>query len=168
VPGDSVTLVNLSRVKGADVFWRLARRFPDTPFLGVRGGYGEQLLERRPNVTVLGPQRDMRDVYARTRVLLMPSRAETWGMVAVEAMASGIPVLARPTAGLRESLGRAGNYPTDDSLDAWQDALARLLSQRGWAGAAARARRRSRELDPAAERRTFADALEDVAAGRAL
>ncbi|WP_262928542.1 glycosyltransferase family 4 protein [Streptomyces sp. CBMA152] len=51
-------------------------------------------------------------VYSRSRVILMPSLYESWGRVAVEAFASGIPVIAHTTPGLVESMGEAGSSPT--------------------------------------------------------
>ncbi|MFE4971343.1 glycosyltransferase [Kitasatospora sp. NPDC056651] len=57
------------------------------------------------------PGHAMRErVYARSRVVLMPSSHESWGRVGVEAFASGIPVIAHPTPGLAECLGHAGIY----------------------------------------------------------
>ena len=155
-PGDAVTLVNLSEDKGAEVFYALAERFPDRPFLGVRGGYGVQVTPRGPgdvpNVTVLDhiPPDQMRDqVYARTRVLLMPSAHESWGRAGVEAMCSGIPVIAAPTPGLRESLGAAGVFCDRGDVDAWEAALRRLLDGRRWKAASRKAKARAAELDPA-------------------
>ncbi|MFI1769152.1 glycosyltransferase family 4 protein [Streptomyces sp. NPDC020800] len=58
-------------------------------------------------------------VYSRSRVMLMPSLYESWGRVAVEAFASGIPVIAHPTPGLVESLGEAGIFAYRDDLNAW-------------------------------------------------
>jgi hypothetical protein len=40
----------------------------------------------------------------------MPSHYESWGMVASEAMASGIPVICSDTPGLRENCGDAAIY----------------------------------------------------------
>lgn len=155
-PGDTVTLVNLSEDKGADVFYALAERFPDRVFLGVRGGYGTQVVpagdDDLPNVEIVDhvPPDRMRDrVYARTRVLLMPSAHESWGRVGVEAMCSGIPVIAHPTAGLRESLGEAGTFCDRDDVDAWETALRRLLDGRRWRAASRRALARAAALDPA-------------------
>lgn len=125
---DAVTLVNLIPPKGSDLFYALAERFPETPFLGVRGGYGEQ--DERPALAeIIGPvpHDSMRDVYARTRVLLVPSEAESWGRVALEAACSGIPVLAAPTPGLLEALPQATFLALDD-LDAWSTALAAALA----------------------------------------
>lgn len=167
VPGDAITAVNLSAAKGGDLFFEIAEQLPELPFLGVRGGYGRQIERRLPNVEIVGPHlpRMAEQVYARTRLLLVPSRAETWGMAAVEALASGIPVLARPLPGLRESLGRAGNWCDSDDPAVWAAEISDLLGARRWAGAAHRARRRSRELDPEAERQRFADAVEAIVRG---
>jgi glycosyltransferase involved in cell wall biosynthesis len=45
--------------------------------------------------------------YAAADLLVLTSRGETYGMVVVEALARGIPVLATATGGLSEALGRA-------------------------------------------------------------
>ena len=166
-PGDRVTLINLNENKGSRLFWELARRMPDVQFIGVRGSYGEQIVERLPNVEVLAhiPGSGMREqVYARTRVLLVPSEYESWGRVAAEASASGIPVLAHPTPGLTECLGGAGTLLDRDRPDDWERVLRRLLSEPGaWDTASSAARARSRELDPAAELNSWCDAVEEVA-----
>src|SRR5690606_34956091 len=91
-PGDHVTMVNLTASKGCEVFYEVARRRRDDRYLGVIGAYGHQIVRRLPNVEIAAHTGNMRDdVYARTRVLLMPSDYESWGRVAVEAIVSGIP-----------------------------------------------------------------------------
>lgn len=172
-PGDCVTLVNLSDDKGAAVFYALAERFPDVPFLGVEGGYGIQWTKRGPddlpNVDTLPhvPAGRMRDeVYARTRILLMPSAKETWGRVGVEAMCSGIPVIAHPTEGLRESLGDAGVFVDRGDLDGWAAALKGLLDKRRWPAASRRAKARAAEINPAAELGEWCAAMERLAMRR--
>jgi hypothetical protein len=117
--GDAITLVNCCEMKGVITAWRVADVLTGHRFLGVRGGYGEQVVARAPNFDTIPSTSDMRQVYERTRILLMPSEFETWGMVAVEAMCSGIPVIAHPTGGLRESLGDAGLFADRDDIDAW-------------------------------------------------
>lgn len=167
-PGDRVTLINCCPAKGGDVLRQLARRMPDTGFLAVEGAYGDQVsYDGLGNVEVL-PCRPggtgMREVYGRTRVLLMPSSYESWGRAGVEAMASGIPVVAAPTPGLVESLGGAGVFVERWDLDGWASALTRLLDDEGedYAAASKRARDRSAELDPAAELAAWCEAVEQL------
>lgn len=172
-PGASVTLVNLSEDKGAETFYALAERFTDQPFLGVRGGYGTQVVphgeDDLPNVEIIDhvPPDQMRcQVYARTRVLLMPSAHESWGRAGIEAMCSGIPVIAHPTAGLRESLGEAGTFCDRGDVDAWEAALRRLLDGRRWRPASRKARERAAELDPADDLNRWCNEVENLARRR--
>lgn len=160
VTGDRVTLVNLSADKGGRLFDLLAASYPNRRFLGVRGGYGKQLMRPRRNVEFMPVQHDMRDVWARTRVLLMPSVKETWGMVGVEAMCSGIPVIAHPTPGLVESLGDAGIFCDRSDLASWRAELARLDDPTEYELASKRALARVDQLDFSQDLARFAGAVE--------
>lgn len=140
-PGDRITLVNLNDHKGSPVFYELARRMPDRRFLAVVGSHGEQIISALPNVDIIGPinPAEMADkVYARTKVLLMPSAYESYGLAAIEASAGGIPVLASHAPGLREALGDDGTFLDRDDIDGWEAALRKVLSPRGWAAASKR------------------------------
>jgi glycosyltransferase involved in cell wall biosynthesis len=119
----------------------------------------------------------MREVYRQTKLLLMPSSYESWGRVAVEAAASGIPTLAAATPGLLEALGDAGTFidtpmefhehwqdPSKD-VDAWERGLRRLLAPRpyGQARKATIARSAEIERERLAEREAWVAAVEDLA-----
>lgn len=144
--GKSVTLVNLWEDKGSKVFYELAKRMPNTPFLGVKGGYGEQVIQSMPNVTIMEHTSEMKDVYGETKVLLMPSKYESFGRVGVEAMASGIPTLAHATPGLLESLGDSGTFADREDVDAWETALRDLLKPAKYGKASKLAKARSKAL----------------------
>jgi hypothetical protein len=163
-PGDHITLINCNPDKGGEVLRDLAKRMPDTRFLAVRGSYGEQVdYSGLSNVEVLDhvSGHDMRErVYARTKVLLMPSSYESWGRVGVEAMASGIPVVAHPTPGLCESLGEAGIFVDRNDLDGYEATLRKLLTRTEYGLASKRAKTRSAELNPSAELAAWCDAVE--------
>lgn len=165
-PGDRITLINLFANKGAATFWALANRMPDAEFLAVRGGYGEQVIPEAipPNVEVIGNTPNVRDdVYARTRILLMPSEYESWGRVGVEAMCSGIPVIAHPTPGLVESLGPAGIFIDRDDIDGWEQAIRVLLKPARWRAASKAARTRAAELDPTEDLALWRSSIESLA-----
>jgi len=168
-PGACITLVNCTVTKGVGVLEELAQRMPDRKFLAVRGGYGEQQPPDLHNVQVLDHMdgHRMRDeVYARTRILLMPSDYESWGRVGVEAMTSGIPVIAHPTDGLTESLGRAGIFHDRDDIDAWQQAIEQLDDAAAYRAVSRRAKARAKALDPGADLAAWCATVEEVASAR--
>lgn len=168
-PGDAITLINLFESKGSTTFYGLAERFPDRTFLGVKGAYGKQEIRDLPNVEVLDHidgDHMAAKVYGRTRVLLIPSIYESYGRVGVEAMCSGIPVIAHPTPGLKESLGDAGLFADRDDLDAWERLLRTILDGRRWNAASRRAKKRAAELDPAADLELWCATVEEVAGAR--
>jgi glycosyltransferase involved in cell wall biosynthesis len=125
--GKKLTLINLFERKGGRFFLDLARLMPDYEFLGVEGGYGRQEKDGNlANVEYMENTPDARKIYAKTRILLMPSLYESYGRTGVEAMVSGIPVIASPTPGLQESLGTAGIYCNVDSPLSWVEAIKKL------------------------------------------
>lgn len=72
---------------------------------------------------------DLADLLAASRLVLIPSRSETFGMVAVEAAASGTPVIAFRGGGLVESVLDGGSgmlLDTREPLD-WTAAITGLL-----------------------------------------
>jgi glycosyltransferase involved in cell wall biosynthesis len=122
-----VTFINLCVEKGADLFWTLAKDMKKVKFLGVKGSYGYQVIkEDLPNVTILENTTDMKSVYAKTKILIVPSEYESWGRVGTEAACSGIPVIASPTPGLKESLGDAGLFANPTKPMEWKNAILRL------------------------------------------
>jgi glycosyltransferase involved in cell wall biosynthesis len=166
-PGDCVTLINCYTEKGGHTLERLARRMPDVKFLGVRGAYGEQVLPDLPNVEILDhvPGDQMRErVYARTKVLIMPSSYESWGRVGAEALASGIPVVAHPTPGLTESLASGGIFVEREDIAGHELVLRKLLgSTSEYRLASKRALARSAELDPSDELAAWCGTVEALA-----
>jgi glycosyltransferase involved in cell wall biosynthesis len=133
----------------------------------VVGGYGEQIIrDDLPNMEIVPHtpgDRMAKDVYARTKILLAPSAYESYGRVAVEAMCSGIPVIAHPTPGLLESLGDAGTFCDRDDLDAWEAAIRSLSTPNVYRTASKAASARAAGLDPQAELDTWVEAMEGVA-----
>ena len=145
---DRITFINLIDIKGVDIFWEIARLMPNQKFLAVLGGYGEQKLPEKilPNVEVIKNTSDMKKVYDRTRILLVPSKYESWGRVGVEAMVSGIPVIASETPGLRESLGDAAIFITQQKASKYCDAISSLNSAEEYSRYSHMSQERSKEI----------------------
>lgn len=162
-----VTLINLQPEKGVAQATALAEAMPDTDFLFVVGGYGRQVRPKLHNVDIVGPVpwNQMRhEVYARTRVLLVPSDYESYGRVAVEACHAGIPVLAHPTGGLVEALGPngAGVFAHRDLLEEWVRVLRCLEEPESYRWHSNQARARAAELDPTITYDAWEHALMDI------
>jgi len=159
--GERITLVNLNQNKGGDIFWQLVEALPHHRFLGVEGAYGHQIKSSRPpaNVEIQPTTTDMRSVYAQSRIVIMPSKIETYGRVAIEAFASGIPVVASLTDGLKEALGDAGIFVPSRRVEDWVEQIVKLDEPAEYASASQLAYKRSDELHPSKSLDKFEEAL---------
>lgn len=95
------------------------------------------------------PHADLPGLYAAADALLMPSRSESFGLVALEAQACGIPVVASGVGGLRHVVdeGITGHLVGDQDPASFADRLLHLLSDpRGRARMSAAAARRARRF----------------------
>lgn len=124
--GDKVTIINLAPVK-ASGFWAWALQMPDVEFQAVVGGWGEQQIWKPdlPNVKVIPQTSNLVPVWKETKVLLMPSQFESWGMVASEALRYGIhTITCDHLPGVKENLGDTAIYLERENNDpAWMDAI---------------------------------------------
>ncbi len=126
-----VVLLNCNENKGGGVLRTLAKEMRDIQFMGVRGGYSKQLDDdsQSSNLIYRPLAEDPRPIYEEAGVIIMPSKSESWGRVALEAMASGVPVIVSTAGGLRESTGgaAAGTCRRDD-IACWSQTIRRLRS----------------------------------------
>jgi glycosyltransferase involved in cell wall biosynthesis len=148
-----ITLVNMNEAKGGNMFWQLARVMPEKQFLGVKGAYGEQVeFERKlPNVTILENTPNITDIYSKSNIVIMPSSYESWGRVAMEASCSGIPVIASPTPGLKESLDYAGIFADYNDVAAFVEAIRGLDDKKAYTKQSKLVKKRSIEVAKAFE-----------------
>lgn len=109
-----VLIVNPCAVKGISIFLELAARLPQIPFMALAGwgttNEDRAAMSKLPNVQILESVPDINDVLAQTRVLLMPSLwYEGFGLIAMESMLHGIPVLASDSGGLQDAKQGVGS-----------------------------------------------------------
>jgi glycosyltransferase involved in cell wall biosynthesis len=122
-----VTLINLNESKGGKMLIDLAKAMPEVQFLGVEGGYGDQIRENAVrNITYMSKTDKIEDVYAKSRIVIMPSDLETWGRVAVEAMASGVPVIINDVQGMREACQEGALVANRNDIAEWIRLIRRL------------------------------------------
>lgn len=113
--GDAYTLLSSLRNKGVEVVLDLAKMYPDQRFIIVRSPaeptHGlpdiEDRVAKLPNVELhprVAPE-EVEKYFKQTRILLVPSRYETYGMSAIEAAGFGIPTVHVDTPHVREGIG---------------------------------------------------------------
>ena len=104
----------------------LAKKYPQAVFFGAR--QGEELAQ----------------AYAGSDVFVFPSRTDTFGLVLLEALASGLPVAAFPVTGPRDVIGAAPVGVLNEDLQAaclcgaedFAAGLPRIRGQHTWEASA--------------------------------
>src|SRR3954470_21373810 len=89
--------------------------------LVVGDGPARAALERKyPKAVFLGPRHgeELAEIYAAADVFVFASKTDTFGLVLLEALASGLPVAAFPVTGPRDVIGQAPVGVLDDDLGA--------------------------------------------------
>ncbi|MEN8614831.1 glycosyltransferase [Dehalogenimonas sp. THU2] len=160
----------LDKLKGIDRLIRTMSlvKTPDCRLIVIGGDeYGRAALERlKQQAAVLGidekvqfigavPQRELPRYYSAADVVAVPSYSETFGMVALEAVACGVPVVSADVGAARLLIKEGfsgtvtpGNDPADmaEALEAWlnrdsidRDALHASVRDFGWDAVAERA-----------------------------
>ncbi|KJC65567.1 D-inositol-3-phosphate glycosyltransferase [Agreia bicolorata] len=162
----AVVAARLQPLKGLDLaIEAIAAVSPDLrPELVVSGdasadfdGYVDELsrlAELRgigDTVHFIGPQsrEALAALLRQARVVLIPSHSETYGLVALEAAASRVPVVAAASGGLQEAVidGVTGIVLDSRDPEVWAQAITRLLSHSDEANALSmKARERAEAL----------------------
>jgi len=107
---------------------------------------------------------------ATADVFVHPSRYETFGIVAAEAVASGLPVAASPSGGVDGTLGtdgRLGEVAVDHTPAALADAVRRVLARRAAFDPEAMHADIAARFAPATVAAALDAAFRDIGAGRA-
>jgi glycosyltransferase involved in cell wall biosynthesis len=100
----------------------------------VRRRLAEDGLDNR--VHFAGPRTgaDLDRSYGSADLLVLPSRAETYGMVVTEALARGLPVVAADVGGVAEALGHGTGGTRPGLLVPAEDPAALAAALRAWLG----------------------------------
>jgi glycosyltransferase involved in cell wall biosynthesis len=104
--------------KNLDAF--LGLDLPGTKIVVGDGPARAALTERYPDALFVGEKHgdDLAALYAAADVFVFPSRTDTFGLVLLEALASGTPVAGFPVAATQDVVGRAPVAVLDNDLEA--------------------------------------------------
>lgn len=191
LPSDAVLLLFVGRIqplKAPDVLVRaaaelLSRRPELRPRLRVAvlggdsgGGYGDpEFLRRLAAELGVGDQMvwhqqstrtELADWFRAADVVTVPSYNESFGLVAVEALACGAPLAATRVGGLPTAVGDAGVLVDGHDPRAWADAIASLLDHGDLPGIRARAARHAQAFSWEATTDRLVAVYQDVLARR--
>lgn len=130
-----VCVASLQAYKGHEVLMRAVSKLPAVELLLVGEGPMRLSLERLADdlliahrVRFLGVRTDVREVLELADIYVQPSLSESFGIAVVEAMATGLPVIASDVPGLSNIVGAAGILFKVGSPEDLTKALQRLLS----------------------------------------
>ena len=106
----------VSKEKNIEAF--LGAVLPGLKVVVGSGPHLPALKHRFPNVVFTGPKtgEDLAACYASADVFVFPSRTDTFGLVLLEAMASGVPIAAFPVTGPLDVVTRGVSGILDEDL----------------------------------------------------
>lgn len=132
------------------IFARIARETPARLVFigdGPERGHTRKVAQDEgvdDRVVYLGKQESVADILACADLFLLPSESEAFGLVALEAMACGVPVVGSRVGGVPEVVTEpAGRLHPVGDVDAMAASGLELLDERNWYDASAAARERA-------------------------
>lgn len=119
----------LKRYKKPETMIMLAREFPDERFCIVGEGDMRRELERKApkNVEFLGYRSDVGSILSRSKLLILPSLREGFGLVILEANSLEVPAIGRRVGAIPELIREGKNGETFKSFDELRKKVNHLL-----------------------------------------
>lgn len=127
-----ITMINPMPAKGAAVLEWLIQRMPDRQFQVVQGWvdprYHDYHFYKYPNVRYVPNTTDMRPIYAKSRLVIVPSLVkDSLPRVLFEAAYNNVPAIASNVCGVKEAIMDSAIALDEFTvLENWQQAIESL------------------------------------------
>lgn len=120
--------------KGLDVFIELAKRLPENyrvVLVGTNKKIDESLPTNIVSIHKTQNQTELAEIYTAADVFANPTREEVLGLVNVEALACGTPVVTFKTGGSPECIDKTcGTVVSCDDIDAMEKEICRICEEK--------------------------------------
>lgn len=135
IPHDKFILLGVAfdwgRRKGLDVFTELAARLDQQKYQIVLVGTNDKIDKTLPRQIIsihrTHDRQELAEIYTAADLFVNPTREEVFGLVNVEALACGTPVLTFRTGGSPESLSETcGSIVECDNIDSMECEIMRI------------------------------------------
>lgn len=129
-----------SEKKGLDVFVELSKKLPEDyriVLVGTNEETDRQLPENIVSVHKTKDQKELAEIYSAADVFVNPTREEVLGLVNIEALACGTPVITFATGGCVEIPdSTCGSVIEGENVDAMKDEILRVVETRPYSSEA--------------------------------
>jgi len=126
-----VYIGSLVKQKGVDILLKAFKDINAELFI-VGDGKERDSLEKisGKKVYFLGERKNLDKIFSKASVLVLPSREEGFGLVLLEAMSRGIPVVATRVGGIPEIINKSGLLVERENVEELRKAMTLILNNR--------------------------------------
>jgi glycosyltransferase involved in cell wall biosynthesis len=123
-----------------DIVKILKKDFPKIKACIIGEGYLHNLLITKitndnlsSNISLLGFMSNVEDFYLNSRILVVPSIFEGFGLVVVEAMSYGLPIIANSVGGLKDLVNNSfGQLIFNNNVEQYINEIKKLLIEKSY------------------------------------
>lgn len=123
-----------SKIKGLDVFVELSKRLPldyQIVLIGIEDNIVNTLPKNIIAISRTQNQQELAQIYTTADVFVNPTREETFGLVIVEALACGTPVITFRAGGSPELLDKNSGIVVDlEDVDEMEKQIKRICEEK--------------------------------------
>ncbi len=121
--------------KGLDVFIELSKRLDEKEYqivlVGTNDSVDEQLPDNIISVHRTQDQKELAEIYTAADLFVNPTREEVLGLVNIEALACGTPVVTFNSGGSPECIDETcGSVVSCDDIDALENEIIRITKEK--------------------------------------